>query len=107
MDAERHVNTFNSAVRSGDWGPFVALFADDAVLEFVGLQVGPFRGRNAIAEAYRQMPPDDCIHVAGAPVVHGNETMITYRWDSTGSTGTMRLKTGRDGRVSHLTVTFD
>ncbi|MGS0688878.1 nuclear transport factor 2 family protein [Nakamurella sp. GG22] len=107
MDAGRHVNTFNAAVRSGDWDPFVSLFADDAVLEFVGPQVGPFRGRDAIAEAYRQTPPDDCIHLAGAPVVRGDETVIPYRWESTGSTGTMRLKSDSDGLVDHLTVTFD
>jgi steroid Delta-isomerase len=58
---EREVDAFNEGVRTGDWSPLVALFAEDAVLEFEGIPVGPFRGRDAIEEAYRAMPPDDQI----------------------------------------------
>ena len=39
---ERHVETFNAAVRSADFAPLVALFAEDATLEFDGAPVGPF-----------------------------------------------------------------
>jgi steroid Delta-isomerase len=56
---EREVQAFNAGVRSGDWSALVELFADDAELEFVGIPVGPFRGREAIGEAYRAQPPDD------------------------------------------------
>jgi hypothetical protein len=35
------------------------LVAPDAELEFVGIPVGPFVGREAIGEAYRVQPPDD------------------------------------------------
>ena len=37
------------------------LVAPDAELEFVGIPVGPFAGRDAIGEAYRSQPPDDGI----------------------------------------------
>jgi hypothetical protein len=35
------------------------LLAPDAELEFTGIPVGPFAGREAIGEAYRVQPPDD------------------------------------------------
>src|SRR5207237_921650 len=54
-----HVRRFNASVRSGDFRPMLELFADDAVLEFRGVPVGPFRGREAIADAYAARPPDD------------------------------------------------
>jgi hypothetical protein len=54
-----HVDRFNAAVGSGDFGPMLELFTDDAALEFVGVPVGPFEGREAIAAAYREQPPDD------------------------------------------------
>jgi len=56
---EREVSAFNEGVRTGDWSSLVALFAEDGVLEFEGIPVGPFSERSAIAEAYRAMPPDD------------------------------------------------
>ena len=46
-----HVARFNAAVESGDWAPMLEQFADDAVLEFRGIPVGPFSGRDAIAAA--------------------------------------------------------
>ena len=46
-------------MRTGDWEPMLKGFADDAEMEFRGVPVGPFHGRDAIAEAYRAQPPDD------------------------------------------------
>ena len=42
---EREVEAFNAGVRIGDWSTLVELFTDDAELEFVGIPVGPFVGR--------------------------------------------------------------
>ena len=56
---EAHVERFNAGVRSGDFGPMVAGFSDDARLVFEGIPVGPFEGRDAIDAAYREQPPDD------------------------------------------------
>ena len=58
-----HERRFNDAVSSGDFAPLVELFADDAELEFVGVPVGPFVGRDAIAAAYETQPPDDALDV--------------------------------------------
>ena len=54
-----YVERFNAGVRSGNWQPMLELLAPDARLEFVGIPVGPFVGREAIGEAYRVQPPDD------------------------------------------------
>ena len=54
-----YVERFNEGVRTGDWSGMVELLTDDAELEFVGIPVGPFRGREAIADAYRTQPPGD------------------------------------------------
>jgi len=55
----RHVERFNAGVVTGDFGPLVGLFAEDAILDFAGIPVGPFEGREAIAEAYATQPPTD------------------------------------------------
>ena len=106
MDVEGHVEAFNAAVRSGDWDEFVARFNVDARLEFVGPPVGPFVGRDAIADAYRTQPPDDTIAVNGRPYRDGDELVVPYRWQMTGATGTMRF-TERDASIEQLVVTFD
>jgi hypothetical protein len=54
-----YVERFNLGVRSGDWEPMLALLVPDAELEFTGIPVGPFIGRDVIGEAYRMQPPDD------------------------------------------------
>jgi steroid Delta-isomerase len=107
IDAEAHVAAFNTAVTSGDWDAFSARFADDATLAFVGPPVGPFTGREAIAAAYAAQPPDDTISLVGPPTTEGDETVVAYRWDGTGATGTMRFTAAPDGLLARLTVTFD
>ena len=96
---EREVDAFNDGVRTGDWSPLVALFADDSVLEFEGIPVGPFRGRDAIAEAYRSMPPDDEILLLdGGP---------GYAWSKEPErpAGELHLEE-RDGRIVRLRVVY-
>jgi hypothetical protein len=103
-----HVQRFNAGVRSGDYGPLAELFTDDATFEFVGVPVGPFHGREAIAAAYREMPPDDQIELVGPPSEDGAELRSRYAWlrDEGRAAGDMIVK--RDGdRIAHLVVTFD
>jgi hypothetical protein len=106
VSPEQHIAAFNEAVVSGEWAAFVSRFDDDAVLEFVGPPVGPFRGRAAIAEAYRTSPPDDTIAPAGAPHQDDVELIIPYRWVATGAAGTMRI-TDNGRLITRLVVTFD
>jgi hypothetical protein len=97
---EREVAAFNDGVRTGDWSALVALFADDAELEFVGIPVGPFRGRDAIAEAYRTQPPDDeIVLLDGGP---------RYAWSQEPErpAGELELEE-RDGRIVRLRVLYE
>lgn len=107
MDVDAHLDAFNTAVHGGDWAAFAARFAADAELDFVGVPVGPFRGRAAIEAAYRADPPDDTITRAGDARVVGDEHIVPFRWDRTGSTGTMRLEWAPGGAVRRLVVSFD
>ena len=99
--AADHVAAFNEAVESGDWDTFAGRFAVDAVMRFVGVPVGPFVGRAAIAAAYREDPPGETM----ALVEDGDERSL-FRW-SGGGTGVMELRWASDGSVRALTVSFD
>jgi steroid Delta-isomerase len=79
-------------------------FADDAQMEFVGVPVGPFLGRDAIEEAYRAQPPDDELVVLDD---RGDGT-ARYAWAKRPdrAAGDLRL-TVADGRITRLVVTFE
>ncbi len=97
---DREVAAFNEGVRSGDWSALVALFTDDAELEFVGIPVGPFHGRKAIAGAYRAQPPDDeIVLLDGGP---------RYAWsrDPERPAGELHLEE-RDGAIARLRVLYE
>jgi steroid Delta-isomerase len=97
---EAHVERFNHGVRSGDFGPMVAAFSEDAELVFQGIPVGPFLGREAIGAAYAERPPDDEI------VLLDGEG--TYAWASEPevAAGQMFL-TERDGEIARLVIRYD
>jgi ketosteroid isomerase-like protein len=102
-----HVQRFNAGVRSGDFAPMVENFAEDATMAFEGVPVGPFAGRDAIAQAYRDQPPDDELDVLDTRR-EGNTWIAGYAWhrEPEKRAGELRL-TVRDGRISSLVVTFD
>jgi steroid delta-isomerase len=97
---EAHVARFNDGVRTGDFGPMVEAFSEDAELVFEGIPVGPFVGREAIGEAYATRPPDDEIVLLDAEG--------TYAWSSAPdvSAGQMFL-TERDGEIARLVIRYD
>lgn len=107
MDVDQHLAVFNAAVTSGDWDSFVTLFAEDATVDFVGPPVGPLVGRDAIADAYNAMPPDDTMERIGTIAADGNESVVPYQWSTTGATGTLHVTEAADGRLAQLVVTFD
>ena len=106
--AARHVETFNTAVRSGDFAPLVELFADDATLAFVGVPVGPFEGRDAIAAAYAAQPPTDTMTVLSVSVEDDGSLVEPFSWSADGDerSGEMRLVVGGD-RIRRLVVAFE
>jgi steroid delta-isomerase len=97
---EAHVARFNDGVRSGDFGPMVAAFSEDAELVFEGIPVGPFVGREAIGEAYSARPPDDEIVLLDAEG--------TYAWASAPEVSAGQLFiTERDGEIARLVIRYD
>jgi steroid Delta-isomerase len=96
---ERHVENFNHGVRTGDWEPMLELLTEDADLEFTGIPVGPFHGRDAIADAYRTSPPDDEIVLL--------DRGPRYAWlGAPGQpAGELHLEE-RDGKIARLRVLY-
>jgi hypothetical protein len=75
-----HVARFNAGVRSGDFGPMMDGFTEDAELAFEGIPVGPFQGREAIAAAYRTQPPDDEIELLEVEQDGEGQMVASYAW---------------------------
>lgn len=103
---ERHIALFNNGVRTGDFGPFVSLFTDDAEMRFEGIPVGPFRGRAAIAEAYREQPPDDTIRLLRRRIQAG-EILAEFAWERTpGERGGDLVITLDGNEIATLTIVY-
>jgi RimJ/RimL family protein N-acetyltransferase len=102
-----HVIRFNEGVRTGDWAPMLERFAGDAELAFEGVPVGPFHGRDAIAAAYAEQPPDDQLVTLRVDEGNGDVTAV-YAWRKEPATVAGRMVlTPRDGLVARLLVTFE
>jgi steroid delta-isomerase len=104
----RHVERFNRSIDSGDWGSTADGFADDAEMHFDGAPVGPFIGRDAIAKAYTEQPPDDHIDILGTEERDGT-LVARYGWRKDNGTpaGEMHLTAADDpDKISRLVVTF-
>ena len=104
---EEHVRRFNEGVRTGDFGPMAAAFAEDAEMHFEGVPVGPFIGRDAIGAAYRDQPPDDEVEIFDTEERDGF-IVARYAWlrDEGHQAGEMRISQ-RNGQIQKLVVTFD
>jgi hypothetical protein len=103
---DAYIERFNSAVRTGDFGGFVAALAPDAVLRFEGMPIGPFERRAAILAAYRERPPTDTMRVLSAEGDVYRGMRVRFAWHAGGS-GTMRLGTQDAGRAARIAVSFD
>jgi hypothetical protein len=64
-----------------------------------------FAGRQAIADAYTQNPPDDQIDVTGEPVASGDHVTVPFAWRADQSAGVLDFVLS-DGLISGLTVIF-
>jgi steroid Delta-isomerase len=99
-----HVDRFNAAVSSRSWDVYVAGLADSVQLEFVGVPVGPYDGRAAVAEAYSSNPPDDTISIVDVSA-EGSTDIVRFSWDRGGS-GIMRITWTPDDLVQHQVIEF-
>jgi hypothetical protein len=103
----RHVETFNAAVASGDFALLVQLFAVDARLEFAGAPVGPFEGRDAIANAYAAQPPTDTMTILDTRVEPDGTVVEAFSWSEDGGARSGEMRLAVDGeRIQRLVVVF-
>jgi steroid Delta-isomerase len=102
--AARHVAAFNESVRSGEWAGFARRFTFDATMQFAGVPVGPFTGREAIAAAYISQPPSDTLTVTSG-ISSGDVDELWFAWDGSGATGSMTVRWSGD-LIAELTVSF-
>jgi steroid delta-isomerase len=102
-----HVERFNAGVRTGDWSGMLEGFDDAAEMEFRGVPVGPFVGKEAIAAAYRGQPPDDELLVLEEREA-GDRVDARYAWlaEPEVAAGEMFL-THELGLIVKLVITFD
>jgi ketosteroid isomerase-like protein len=104
---DAHVRRFNDAVCSGDFSEMVQGFTADAEMVFEGVPVGPFVGRDAIAEAYTRQPPSDEVRLLGTPRVEGESVDSDYAWSADGRRAGRMIVTVRDGAIARLVITFE
>ncbi|MFL5927456.1 MAG: hypothetical protein ACJ77E_11030 [Gaiellaceae bacterium] len=103
---ESHVARFNLGVRTGDWEPMLARFADDAELRFENAAAGAFAGIAEIRRAYRDQPPDDEIRLLGIQDDdEARRVTAAFAW-ARGGTGRLVLEHER-GAIARLVVIFD
>ncbi len=102
-----HVQRFNEAVHSGDFAAMTEGFTPEAEMIFQGVPVGPFRGRDAIAEAYARQPPSDEVRLLGKPHVEGDSAESDYAWVAEGTRAGRMIVTARGGAIARLLVTFE
>src|SRR3954462_14809069 len=95
---------FNEGVRTGDWTGYVAGFTPGGILRIDGDPGSPYTGRDAIAAAYADAPPDDTITVLSVDS-SGDPDTARFAWGAGGG-GTLRLRWD-GGRLAELTVGFD
>jgi steroid Delta-isomerase len=101
---ERHVELFNDAVRTGDYDPYLATFADGAVMRFDDLPFGPFHGKAEIAEAYATRAPSDTMALIDMQEVGSDGVNAAFEWDA-GGTGQMYLR-WNGGKLVELAIVF-
>lgn len=100
-----HETLFNEAVRSNDYTAFIGTFAEDAIMKFDGVPVGPFKGRDQIAAAYATRPPTDTMTIWSIEEVGPETVLARFDWDNGGS-GSMQIR-WRDNEVAELAISFD
>jgi hypothetical protein len=101
---EQHVELFNEAVRTGDYGPFLATFSDHAVMSFDDLPFGPFRGIGEITNAYATRGPSDTMALIDMEEIGRDGVNALFEWDA-GGTGRMFLR-WNSGELTELAITF-
>ena len=103
-----HCQRFNTAVHTGEYTALVDHFAPDAEMVFEGVDAGPYKGRDAIAEAYAAQPPQDQVLLLHAEELPDGTLVGDYAWASSAQTRAGQLRMTLDGdEITRLVVTVD
>lgn len=101
---ERCISLYNTGVRTRDFTGFLALLAEDAVLEFEGVPArGPLSGKAAIAQHLHDDPPDDQLRVARWKTV-GPQIVAEFSWTDIPESGGCLLFRVADSHIEHVTI---
>jgi hypothetical protein len=108
----RHTTLFNQGVRSGDFGPWLDTFHEDAVATFTGLPFGPVVGRDAIGRAYAEHLTSSTMSLLEATVKKGwrgdvRTATARFVWDNAPDTGGRFLLRLRKNRLTSIELTLD
>jgi len=101
-----HVEALNAGAAGGGFDAMVAGLSNGCVMTFIGVPVGPFEGRAAIAKAYGANPPDDAIVVLDAAFAPACVT-ATYAWSKAPDRPAGRLLLELEGTlISAVTIDY-
>jgi hypothetical protein len=59
-----YIALHNLGIETSDFSPLLALFADDAIVEFKDISIGSIQGKDAIVNAFTLRPPSTAIIVS-------------------------------------------
>ena len=103
-----HVERFNEAVRSGDYGPMLAAFAPDAEMRFEGAPGRAVRrpgsDRGGLCGRSRPTTRSCCSRSHGSRETRRSPTTPGSR---EGTRAGRMILTSREGQISRLVVTFE
>jgi hypothetical protein len=101
---ENYLAVHNAGVVSGDFSEVVKLFTVDGELRFVGVELGPYKGHQQIAQAFRDYPPSDTL-ILRSVAADGNKATAVYARSSEPDkrVGTLVL-TGDGANIQRLTI---
>lgn len=74
---QRYLDVHNAAIETGDFNSLVRLFTPNGELHFVGIDFGPFYGREEIAKAFRDRPPEHKLALSSV-TADGNKATAVY-----------------------------
>jgi hypothetical protein len=104
---QAYIDRHNEGVESGDFGHMLELFAPNAELLFVAISVGPFRGRDAIEQAFATRPPLDKLRAAG-PMPSPSGASVTYAWETNPGAKAGTIEASIDnGLIVRMVIYFD
>jgi hypothetical protein len=99
---EEYVRRHDEGVRKGEFAPLAALFDVNASMLFVGVPLGPFYGRDAIHQAFREQPPSGELQIISLDEGRDRTVRATFG-SGTDREGSLTLTT-RDGLIDQLVI---